>query len=203
MQAELRTKTGSPTLAPTHVPPAASGPPAQQPMQRALLNRHSQAQRHSTGLAPKMERPQIHTRPDIHATSNSPQQPTPSSHASSPSGASIRSPGVNPSGGVQSPTSIHLTQQPGQYPQQFRAQQQQQQQQQPLKPPYQPLQPAMPASNHYTSPTVSSAQASGAPNAAGGAGFYLTPFQAHYDQLGKLTHPFLCMMELCRPRVDS
>ncbi|KAF2231317.1 hypothetical protein EV356DRAFT_295034 [Viridothelium virens] len=178
VQAELRTKTGSPNLGPTPVPPSASGPPAQPPMQRALLNRHTQAQRNVAGLAPKLERPQIHTRQGVGvgATSNSPQQPTPSSHASSPSGVSVRSPGANPSGGVHSPTSIHLAQQQGQHPQPFRTHQSQTSQ-------YQPLQPAISSSTSYTSPTVSSASGPGAANVVSGTGLYPSPFQNHYDQL--------------------
>ncbi|KAL9063005.1 MAG: hypothetical protein Q9157_008481, partial [Trypethelium eluteriae] len=197
VQAELRTKTGSPNLGPTPVPPSASGPPAQPPMQRALLNRHTQAQRNVAGLAPKLERPQIHTRQGVGvgATSNSPQQPTPSSHASSPSGVSVRSPGANPSGGVHSPTSIHLAQQQGQHPQPFRTHQSQTSQ-------YQPLQPAISSSTSYTSPTVSSASGPGAANVVSGTGLYPSPFQNHYDQLGKLTLPLFHLMELCRPRVD-
>ncbi|KAI9692231.1 MAG: hypothetical protein M1822_006461 [Bathelium mastoideum] len=196
VQAELRTKTGSPNLGPTHVPPPASGPPSQPPVQRALLNRHTQARRNTTGLAPKLERPQVHTRQDANATANSPQQPTPSSHASSPSGASIRSPGTNPSGGVQSPTSVHLTQPQGQYSQQLRAQQA-------YKPQYQPLQPALPAPSNYTSPTAPSAPGSGPSSAANGTGLYPSPFQAHYDQLGKLALSFFHMMELWQQEYDA
>ncbi|KAI9702224.1 MAG: hypothetical protein M1820_006307 [Bogoriella megaspora] len=168
VQAELRTKTGSPNLGPTHMPPAAPGPP-QPPVQRALLNRQNHARRPITGLAPKLERPQIHPHAEVGGISNSPQQPTPSSHASSPSGGSIRSPITLPSGGVHSPTSIHVAQQQGQHQQS-----------------YQPLQPAIPTTN-YTSPAVSTSSASTALGITNGPGLYPSQFQTHYDQLGKLT----------------
>lgn len=74
VQAELRAKTGSPHLGPTHMAPV-----PQPTVQRAIMNRHHQARRSASSIAPKME-------PGVPAhTHQSPQsRPTPSSHASSP-----------------------------------------------------------------------------------------------------------------------
>ncbi|SPQ22702.1 1ebd752f-bab6-494b-a9a2-7fbaa6453d8a [Thermothielavioides terrestris] len=86
VQAELRAKTGSPNLGPTHVPQTLVQPP---PIQRAILNRHH-ARRSNSGIAPKLE-------PGIPASPLPPPiQPQPSalsprnrqtpSHSASPTG---------------------------------------------------------------------------------------------------------------------
>ncbi|KAL2022549.1 hypothetical protein VTK56DRAFT_5156 [Thermocarpiscus australiensis] len=85
VQAELRAKTGSPNLGPTHVPPNLMQPP---PIQRAILNRHH-ARRSNSSIAPKLEPgigvpplpPPIHP----HPSALSPRgRQTPSSHSASP-----------------------------------------------------------------------------------------------------------------------
>ncbi|OBR14029.1 BZIP transcription factor [Colletotrichum higginsianum IMI 349063] len=84
VQAELRAKTGSPNLGPTHAPQNMVQPP---PIQRAILNRHHQSRRSNSSIAPKLE-PGISTLPPpIHAAHSaaSPKgRPTPSSHSNSP-----------------------------------------------------------------------------------------------------------------------
>ncbi|KAH6624214.1 hypothetical protein B0J18DRAFT_171173 [Chaetomium sp. MPI-SDFR-AT-0129] len=87
VQAELRAKTGSPNLGPTHVPQNLVQPP---PIQRAILNRHH-ARRSTSGVAPKLE-PGIPVSPlpppmHAHASALSPKnRHTPSSHSASPTG---------------------------------------------------------------------------------------------------------------------
>ncbi|KAH8815800.1 hypothetical protein F5884DRAFT_818019 [Xylogone sp. PMI_703] len=77
VQAELRAKTGSPHLGPTHVTQV-----PQPTVQRAIMNRHHQARRSNSSIAPKIE-------PGVPHTHQSPQsRPTPSSHASSPTAQS-------------------------------------------------------------------------------------------------------------------
>ncbi|KAI9050058.1 hypothetical protein LZ554_006203 [Drepanopeziza brunnea f. sp. 'monogermtubi'] len=88
VQAELRAKTGSPHLGPTHMPNMAQAPTAQ----RAMMNRHHQARRSNSSIAPKLE---------PGATLQSPpSRPTPSSHASSPTPLS---PGFLPPGVMTPP----------------------------------------------------------------------------------------------------
>ncbi|KEY64831.1 hypothetical protein S7711_08840 [Stachybotrys chartarum IBT 7711] len=82
VQAELRAKTGSPNLEPTHMPQIQ--PP---PIQRAIMNRHHQSRRSNSSIAPKSEPgivlpPPLHT---AHAASSPKNRPTPSSHSDSPS----------------------------------------------------------------------------------------------------------------------
>jgi len=88
VQAELRAKTGSPHLGPTHIPHNLVQPP---PIQRAILNRHH-ARRSASGIAPKLE-PGIPVSPlpapmQPHPSTLSPKsRQTPSSHAASPTTA--------------------------------------------------------------------------------------------------------------------
>lgn len=84
VQAELRAKTGSPNLGPTHMPQNLVQPP---PMQRAIMNRHHQSRRSNSHIAPKTE-PNTSLPPPLqpHASAASPKnRPTPSSHSNSPS----------------------------------------------------------------------------------------------------------------------
>jgi len=95
VQAELRAKTGSPTLGPTHMPQNMVQPP---PIQRALLNRHH-ARRSNSSIAPKLEPgivpgplPPPLQSPHAHATGASPKnRPTPPSHTASPTATSYSS----------------------------------------------------------------------------------------------------------------
>lgn len=85
MQAELRAKTGSPNLGPTHVPPNMVQPP---PIQRAIMNRHHQSRRSNSSIAPKTE-VGGNVPPPLQPQSSNPSpktgRPTPSSHSNSPS----------------------------------------------------------------------------------------------------------------------
>ncbi|KAI9166622.1 protein MEAB [Paramyrothecium foliicola] len=84
VQAELRAKTGSPNLGPTHMPQNLVQPP---PIQRAIMNRHHQSRRSNSSIAPKTE-PATNLPPPLqpHQSAASPKnRPTPSSHSNSPS----------------------------------------------------------------------------------------------------------------------
>lgn len=89
VQAELRAKTGSPNLGPTHVPPNMVQPP---PIQRAIMNRHHQSRRSNSSIAPKSE-PHSSLPPPLqpHSSATSPKnsRPTPSSHSNSPTNAAF------------------------------------------------------------------------------------------------------------------
>lgn len=83
VQAELRAKTNSPNLGPTHMPQNLVQPP---PMHRALLNRHH-SRRSNSSIAPKLEPGVSPLPPPIltHPSAVSPKsRPTPSSHSASP-----------------------------------------------------------------------------------------------------------------------
>lgn len=84
VQSELRDKTGSPNLGPTHMPQNLVQPP---PFQRAIMNRHHQSRRSNSHIAPKAE-PGAPLPPPLqpHSSATSPKnRPTPSSHSNSPS----------------------------------------------------------------------------------------------------------------------
>lgn len=72
VQAELRAKTGSPHLVPTHMPHSMAPPT----VQRAIMNRHHQARRSNSNIAPKLEPGAALQSPKL--------RPTSSSHVSSP-----------------------------------------------------------------------------------------------------------------------
>jgi hypothetical protein len=96
VQAELRAKTGSPQVGPAHMPQNMAQPPT---MQRAIMNRHQQARRSNSNIAPKLE-------PGVPL--QSPQlRPTPPSHVSSPTS---NSPGFSNPGVMTPPASDSQTQ---------------------------------------------------------------------------------------------
>ncbi|MBE7179695.1 MAG: hypothetical protein INR71_00540 [Terriglobus roseus] len=184
VQAELHAKTGSPSLTPARVPPAAVAP-APQAVQRLSGNKGHQPRRYVTHAPPsKIETtPQMVPLPESvlpnlpHPSPRS--QPTPTtSHFSSPATGPTRSPNFFPqSGSAMSPTLVPQAQQRGAQP--------------PLRPNLTPMQPPQRPglSTNYTSSSTSSTTASGhagptsATTPASGKGFYPTPFQSHYDQL--------------------
>lgn len=78
VQAELRAKTGSPNLGPSHMPPNIVQPP---PIQRAILSRHHHSRRSASSIAPKLE-PGIGSLPPPihgfqHSTTSPKTRPTP------------------------------------------------------------------------------------------------------------------------------
>jgi hypothetical protein len=206
VQSELQMKTGSPTLGFQH--PAANIPPIQPPqppLQRTAIQRH-QARR-SGSFLPKLAPGQ--TNNDI-AFQGSPQgHPTPSSHASSPTNVSTRSPMVIQQGGNNTPPTSAVLAQPQmqQYHTFPRSSQQPPSsafQQRPQMSPnaQRPGPPLQTSSNQ----SISSRNSLNAPMSAGlpsghinasipASQFYPSPFQKHIDQLGKLT--LFPLIELC------
>ncbi|KFX98800.1 hypothetical protein V490_02099 [Pseudogymnoascus sp. VKM F-3557] len=182
VQSELRAKTGSPSLGPTHMPQGMAMPPT---VQRAIMNRHHQARRSNSNIAPKLE-------PVVPLGNPSPQsRPTPSSHHSSPTSTS---PGFSQANVLTPPAPEAQIQQ-------------QQRAHQPLKPQmnhglgvsiqqqqraHQPLKPQM---NHGLGVSVGPQNAGLGPalkgiQAAAGAGVsgdtpaaYYPSFQNHIEQL--------------------
>ncbi|KAL1964095.1 hypothetical protein VTN77DRAFT_7513 [Rasamsonia byssochlamydoides] len=190
VQAELRLKTGNASgFGP--VKPGPLPPKQPSPLERAAISRNSAQRQGSGGIAPKTDlagMPQQHR--DGAYNVHSPQlQPTPSSHVSSPSTA--RSPGFALQGAM-SPKGTE-----------FQAQQQQQQQQQGrsamLSQPRAFSQAPQMGMSHAESLDPSTTTATNAPSQSMVPGssmasrvpsvYYPSPFQKHYDQLGKLTPP--------------
>jgi len=169
VQAELRAKTGSPHLGPTHMPQNMAQAPT---VQRAIMNRHHQARRSNSNIAPKVE---------PGALLQSPQsRPTPSSHASSPTSNSsgFHNPGV-----MTPPASDTQIQHPQQPPR--------------LQAPKLPIPHALPgnpgiasSSGVLASPLGPKGQGSSGTSSTGGtpvaAAYYPSPFQNmknHIEQL--------------------
>jgi hypothetical protein len=166
VQAELRAKTGSPNLGPTHMPQNLVQPP---PIQRAIMNRHHQSRRSNSNIAPKAEPVPVLPPPlQPHSTATSPKnRPTPSSHSNSPSNT----------GSAFSPAASDNMSMRGSMTSMSR---------QPM--PQQPQQPQQQQMSQNTQPPRSSMmQNSGRGAQAGsGASYYPTPaFQNHIEQLGK------------------
>lgn len=205
-------KSGSPVLGPGFMTHGVGlGQVQQPPLQRTALQRQ-QARRSATQpFLPKLAPGQ--TNADMAYAQSSPlAHPTPSSHTSSPSAMSTRSPMALQQGGMASPASGVLAQPQAQqfqnfarssqqHPNQALYQAQQQQQQQHAGAQRQAHRSATP-SNYQSSVSGMSNTSAGSHhgvsqpmpggNPSGGAGpsasaFYPSPFQKHYDQLGKLT----------------
>ena len=177
MQAELRAKTGSPNIGPSHVSPASGpiNPPTT--AQRAVMNRHNQARRSASGFTPKMEagQPIAPGPPHPAFSSGSPQTHTTSSQSSSP--VTSISPGFGPQGVITPSASDRLAQPP-------------QQQQQRLQPQPRSLPPShLGFSMPGTAPNVQQNSFLGAAPTKRQTGTYYppSPFQNHIDQLGKLS----------------
>ncbi|QPC65395.1 hypothetical protein HYE67_007626 [Fusarium culmorum] len=169
VQAELRAKTGSPNLGPTHMPQNIVQPP---PIQRAIMNRHHQSRRSNSNIAPKAEPVPVLPPPlQPHSNAASPKnRPTPSSHSNSPSNTgSAFSPAASDNMSMRG----SMTSMSRQMPQQAHQSQQQQQQQQ-----------QMPQNTQAPRPSLMQNGSRG--QAGSGASYYPTPaFQNHIEQLGK------------------
>jgi hypothetical protein len=173
VQAELRAKTGSPHLGPTHMQQNMAQPPT---VQRAIMNRHHQARRSNSSIAPKLE---------PGAPMQSPQsRPTPSSHVSSPTS---NSPGFTNQGVMTPPASDSQMQ--------F----QQHQRLQPAKPqpPHGLPNPGLMGNTGIGSSIGPKGQGNGGTGVTGGApaAYYPSPvFHSHIEQLGKLSRPLLSFL---------
>lgn len=165
VQAELRAKTGSPNLGPTHMPQNLVQPP---PIQRAIMNRHHQSRRSNSNIAPKAEPGPVLPPPlQPHSTATSPKnRPTPSSHSNSPTNTGAFSPAASDNVSMRgSMTSMGRQQMP--------------QQQQPQQPPQQ----QMPQSTQAPRQPMMQSGVRGGP-VSSGASYYPTPaFQNHIEQL--------------------
>ena len=182
VQAELKSKTEASHLPPNHAPPAAIHQPT--PAQRAVINRHGQARRSVSNIASKPAFAQ--PSPTSAITKQSPRlQPTPPSQVMSPT--ATKSPVGLIQGGMTSP-GVDL-----------QAQRQQQPPRRAQHPP--PQRPSISTSvtglqvQHSVS-TSRSGPASNemASSTSSQTSYYPSPFQTHYEQLGKLTpssFPFL------------
>ncbi|ORY69734.1 uncharacterized protein BCR38DRAFT_332604 [Pseudomassariella vexata] len=180
VQAELRAKTGSPNLGPTHMPQNMVQPP---PIQRAILSRHHHARRSASSIAPKLEPGATSLPPSMHgvqSTSSPKTRPTPPSHAASPTNP-------NPNHGFRhSAASPTTSDHPGMRPATS-------------APSMKPQIPTM------LGPMAAAAARQGIMQPGSGVGgnrgnaYYPTPsFQNHIEQLGKLTR-FLTEQEYDAP----
>lgn len=206
-------KTGSPAFPPgfmqqlTGMPQMQSSQP---PLQRAAIQRQH-ARRSAHALTPKLGPGQSSA--DLNFNSTSPQAgPTPSSHVSSPSGLSTRSPIAMQTGGMTPPASGVLAQPQGQHSTQFPRSQQSSLNPVMYQPPQQTshLQRSQRPGQYQAGsaaglPKPSNSQPNGQhqnpPGSSGSGGngtagsvtpasaFYPSPFQKHIDQLGKLSPP--------------
>lgn len=196
VQSELALKTGSPTLSFQH--PGANIPqipPPQPQLQRTAMQR--QHARRSGQFLPKLA-PGSSTS-DSAAQRGSPARPTPSSHASSPSAMSVKSPMVMQPGAGTPPTSAGLGQpQQQQLPAFPRVAQQPNPQFLQLSPSLQ--RPGAPPQFHssqsvHSSMSTGSRQSIGTPMSAGlvnpggeqaaSQQLYADPFHKHMNRLGK------------------
>ncbi|KAM7219882.1 hypothetical protein V8F06_004737 [Rhypophila decipiens] len=176
VQAELRAKTNSPNLGPTHMPQNLVQPP---PIHRALLNRHH-SRRSNSSIAPKLEPGVSPLPPPIltHPSAVSPKsRPTPSSHSNSPSTTSFGSQhGASPASSDQMAGSMRPTLPPASS----------------MKAPALPHVGAMAnlaAQRQMHMHNLQQQQSNHMRGISGnGAAYYPTPsFQNHIEQLGKLT----------------
>lgn len=166
-------------------------------VQRAIMNRHNQVRRSNSSIAPKME-----PGAPIQSLQSPQSRPTPSSHTSSPTAIS---PGFQNPGVMTPPASDTQAQfQHQQHHQQHQQQHQQHQQ-------HQRLHAAKLQSPHglgtnqsglvntgvIGGPVISKAQGNntlgttvGVPTATA---LYPSPFQNHFEQLGKLSQPLFSL----------
>ncbi len=168
VQAELRAKTGSPHLGPSHMQQNMAQAPT---VQRAIMNRHHQARRSNSSIAPKLE---------PGATMQSPQsRPTPSSHVSSPAS---NSPGFTNQGVMTPPASDSQMQ----FQQHQRLQAAKSQSSHGLPT------PGLMGNTGIGSSMGPKGQGNGGTGVTGGtpAAYYPSPvFHSHIEQLGKLSPP--------------
>lgn len=220
-------KTGSPIFPPGFVPPPQAGvpqiQPPQPPLQRATVNRQH-ARRSGQAITPKLPLGQNPT--DMGFPHKSPQTaPTPSSHASSPTTLSTRSPNALQQGGMTPPTSAILAQPQGQHymttyprsqppplnPAYYQPQHSPHHQRPPQRPTppsqYQSSTSAMSSHSVSSQPSLNQPppnSAGSGPTSAGApaSAYYPSPFQKHIDQLGKFTPPLSPVSQNCvRPRL--
>ena len=180
VQAELKSKAEGSTVMPHSTQPL--GGPQPTPVQRALLNRQNQVRRSTSGSSSRALMPHSSKSSSV----QSPRlQPTPPSQLVSTTAA--KSPIGIAKGGMISPSIDMKAQQPQQplpplesqaYPQQ------------------QPSRLSIPTSRSSmqgTTPSTADTSRSSEMGSTAGTqmSFYPSPFQAHIEQLGKLSRPLL------------
>lgn len=197
VQAELQVKTGSPALGPSYHPTTA----APSPLQRTAMNRQH-ARRSGQVMAPRALQGSVLAHPahnEVTFSARSPPGgPTPSSHTSSPSAFSVKSPGMMPTTDTLTPP-LSATQGLGPVqsqvqgqPQQYRPQQPQHRAQYAMQqPPQRPTPPPQYSGSSGMSSATSGSTRVGVMTGGSNNGYYTTPFQKHIDQLGKLPRPLL------------
>jgi len=148
-------------------------------VQRAIMNRHNQARRSNSNIAPKLEpgAPMV-AHPTSHGNPSPQSRQTPSSHHSSPTS---NSPGF-PTQGVMTPPASDS-----------QLQQQQQRLHQQLKPQIPHGLPVQAGGLGNPMGPAMKGQGSSGPGSMGGVptAYYPSPFQNHIEQLGKLNRPLL------------
>ena len=193
VQAELRLKSGSPSVPPVNMAPQMTQP---SPLSRPPMTQQPTS-RISGGIAPKPDTgrgPQAH-REGIYSIHSPQLQPTPSSHVSSPSTA--KSPGF-PLQSAISPTTtsdIHSSQQRhtfGPYPR-------------PHILPHpgnfvpgpsimtpssagDPVEPNMASRSSASGGPLNSSSNNHTTHSRGPSAYYMSPFQKPYEQLGEISH---------------
>lgn len=199
-------KTGSPVLGPGFMQPVAGLPQPSQ-LQRTAMQRQQARRSGGQNFLPKLAPGQ--SNPDMNFSASSPHaHPTPSSHASSPSQLSMRSPMGIQQGGMTPPTSAVNAQPQAQHFQPFAARSTQQQPNQAFYQTHQQPSNVQRATQRPTPSTYQSSasgvssvsaashqnmgQAMNATTSAPGSSqsaqaFYPSPFQKHFDQLGMST----------------
>ena len=188
MQAELKSKGGGPAVLPH--PAQSSGGPQPTPIQRALLNRQSQVRRSTSGSSSRALKPQTSKHSLMQSPGVQTMQP---SQIISPT--TTKSPIGMTKGGMLLPSVDMKAQQP-------------QQPLPPLEPRAYPQQPpsrlSIPTSRsslQATTPSTADTSRSSEMGSTAGTqtSFYPSPFQAHIEQLGKLSRPLLSVqiIELC------
>lgn len=187
MQAELKSKTEGSSVIPQSGISAGAQQPT--PIQRAVMNRQSQVRRSTSGsqgsriLRPHSSHPSSNHSPRL--------QPTPPTTISP---STTRSPVGLPKGGMVLPGSDLTAQH--QHQQQHQQHHQHQQQHLPLEPrgyaPQAPTRLSIPATRPLTqNMTPSTTDGSHGSERDSHSSFYPSTFQAHIEQLGKLTRPLL------------
>lgn len=180
VQAELKSKAEGSTLMPQSTQPL--GGPQPTPVQRALLNRQRQVRRSTSGSSSRALMPHSSKPPSAQSPRLQPTQP---SQLVSPT--TTKSPISIAKGGMISPSVDMKAQQPQQplpplesqaYPQQ---------------PPSRLSIPTSRSSMQGTTPSTADTSRSSEMGSTAGTqtSFYPSPFQAHIEQLGKLSRPLL------------
>jgi len=181
VQAELKSKNESSHIPPSSAPPSTAHQPS--PIQRAVMNRHTQARRSASGIT--ISPSHTHPSPTSGITKPSPRlQPTLPSQTISP--IITKSPVSLVQGGMTSPGVDMQAQRQQQPPRKAR-----------ILPPQPPSISTSMVGHNVQAPVPynRSGMASNgmASTNSSQTSYHPSPFQTHYEQLGKLTRPLLSL----------